>query len=142
LPDSARFTIEYFPDSNSAISHNGTQGSWFSPQVFEAGKKIPVYDTLTGWAPPLAGVSGENNAASNAIIIPTNDGHSLEIIAPQSESSMLSVALLNVLGENVLRATLSGGTQIIDVSALPRGVYFYRITSGQASQSGKVILGQ
>jgi hypothetical protein len=141
-PTISNFTIAYFPDSNSAIAHNSTQGSWFSPQVFESDIKIPQYDTLTGWAAPLAGVRGGNNAVSNAIIIPTNDGQSLEIIAPQSGSSILSFALLNVLGQNVLHTTLGAGSQIMDVSSLPRGVYFYRITSGQMSQSGKVILGE
>ena len=44
--------------------------------------------------------------------------------------------------ESVLRSTILEGNHVVDASALPRGVYFYRLTSGQTSQSGKVILGE
>jgi hypothetical protein len=135
------FTIAYFPDANSAISHNSTQGSWFSPQVFESGNKIPEYDTLVGWAAPLSGVS-ETNAAPEATIIPAANGRSLEIILPADLDGPVNFQLVNVLGENVLRETFSAGTQTVDASSLPRGVYFYRLTSNQTSQSGKVILGE
>ena len=61
---------------------------------------------------------------------------STDIVGP------VNFQLVNVLGESVLRSTFSVGTQTVDASSLPRGVYFYRLTSGQISQSGKVILGE
>ncbi len=136
------FTIAYFPDSNSALLHNSAQGSWFSPQVFETGNNIPVYDTLIGWAAPLSMVSEANNSLTQATIIPTNDGQLLEIILPDQITGPVSFQLVNVLGESVLRETFVAGTQNVDASGLPHGVYFYRLTSGQMSQNGKIILGQ
>jgi hypothetical protein len=78
----------------------------------------------------------------DATIIPINDARSLEIILPTSMAVPVSFQLFNVLGESVLHETFSAGTQMVDASFLPRGVYFYRVVSGQSSQSGKVILGE
>ncbi len=77
-----------------------------------------------------------------ATILPTEDGRSLEIVVPSGAIGTLHFELVNVLGESIQQALLGAGTQTLDESALPRGVYFYRITSGQINQSGKVILGQ
>jgi hypothetical protein len=141
-PGTAQFTIAYLPDSNSASTHNSTQGSWFSPQVLESGVEFARHDTLIGWAAPSSGVSDAANPASQATIIPTSDGRSLQIVLPQDVTGPITFELVNVLGESVLRSTLTVGTQTMDASLLPRGVYFYRLTSGQFNQRGKFILGQ
>ncbi len=78
----------------------------------------------------------------NATIVPNDDGRSLEIIFPSDLIGTVNFQLVNVLGEGILRSTLGTGTQNVDASSLPRGVYFYRITSGPMNQSGKVILGE
>ncbi len=78
----------------------------------------------------------------NATIIPSEDGRSMEIIFPPDLIGTVNFQLVNVLGESILRSTLGTGTQNVDASSLPRGVYFYRLTSGAMNQSGKVILGE
>ena len=78
----------------------------------------------------------------NAIVIPAEDCRSMEIILPPTVADPVSFTLVNVLGQSVQRATFGAGTQNVDASELPRGVYFYRLTSGQMSQNGKVILGE
>jgi Secretion system C-terminal sorting domain len=143
-PDSALFTIAYFPGLASKIFHDVTFSSWTSPEVLEADGKTPSprSDSLIGWAAAPSGVSEENNSASTATIIPTNDGRSLTIIPTSATDASLTIELVNVLGENILRETFSAGTQNVDASSLPHGVYFYRLTTGSLSQSGKVILGE
>ena len=147
LPRSATsvpFTIEYCPDSNSVTSPNRTLGGWFSVDVLGSDGKTqsPRFDTLVGWAAAPSGVTELNNFASEARIIPTDDDRSLEIILPLNIHGTINFELDNVLGERVLLNTWSARTQTVDASALPYGVYFYRLTAGPASQSGKVILGQ
>jgi hypothetical protein len=141
-PGSFSFLVDYCPDTNSAIIPDSTQGRWFSHQVLESGIESPRLDTLVGWAPFTAGVTDQNHSPLSISVIPTDDGHSLEIIVPVSINDPVNFELVNVFGETVLHNTLSMGTQTVDASMLPRGVYFYRLTSDGISQSGKVILGE
>ncbi len=143
-PASVQFIINYCPDTNSTITPDGTLGIWTSPQVLDTDGKteIPHFDSLIGWAVLLSSVSEPITPSLEATILPAEDGHSLEIVVPSGAIGPLHFELVNVLGESVQQATLGTGTRTLDESALPRGVYFYRLTSGQMSQSGKVILGQ
>ncbi len=142
-PGKAKFTIDYCPDSNSVRIPNRTLGSWTSPQVLETGgsNKSPRFDSLVGWAAAPSSVS-DGNASKNATIIPENDGHSLEIILPPTIHSQVTFELVNVLGERVVDETIINNEHVVNASALPRGMYFYKLTSGRWSQSGKVILGE
>ncbi len=129
-PGTATFTIAYFPDSNSVTTFNRTQGSWFSPQVLESGVELAQNDSLIGWAAPLSDVD-EANSTSEATILPMNDGRSLEIILPVDAAGTISFELVNVLGESVLRSAIGAGTQNVDASELPRGVYFTGLHRGK-----------
>ncbi len=142
-PATALISIAYIPDSNSSTISDRTQGSWYSHNVLESNNITPSprFDSLI-WIASFASVTDADNPASQATILPTNDGQSLEIILPADVNGPVSFQLVNVLGESVLHETFGTGTQTVDASALPRGVYFYRLTSGQISQSGKVILGE
>ncbi len=142
-PGTVQFTIDYCPDSASAISPNRTQGNWYSPQVLETGgsDKSPRFDSLVGWAATPSSVS-DGNASKNATIIPTNDGHSLEIVLPSTINFPVAFELVNVLGESALYEIFFDSIHTINSNTLPRGMYFYKLTSGQWSQSGKVILGE
>jgi hypothetical protein len=143
-PAMVPFSISYIPDSNSSTISDRTQGSWYSHNVLESNNITPSprFDSLIWIEPPPSAVNEANNSTSQATILPTNDGRSLEIILPADMNDQISFELVNVLGESVLRETFIAGTQTVDASSLPLGVYFYRLTSGQMSQSGKVILGQ
>ncbi len=107
-----------------------------------------VGDMCNGLSESLTGIIGNSGVKEaivpslNAIVIPAEDCRSMEIILPPTVADPVSFTLVNVLGQSVLRQTLGTGTQNVDASSLPRGVYFYRLTSGQMSQSGKVILGE
>ncbi len=142
LPGTAQFTIAYFPDTNSILTPDKTVGSWFCPLVELSGVETPRFDTLIGSALAPLSVSDANNSAPQATILATNDGRSLEIVLPPNAESPITLELVNVLGESVLSTMLGSGTQPVDASALPRGVYLYRLTAGHQSQSGKVLLGQ
>jgi hypothetical protein len=100
-----------------------------------------MWDSLIGYI-SNSGVKEANTPPLSASIIRLDDGRALETILPTDIAAPANFELVNVLGESVLRTTLSGGNPIIDASGLPRGVYFYRITMGSVNQSGKVILGE
>jgi len=139
-PASVEFPITYIPDAGSLTVPNRTQGKWFSNDILNNGSEDPRFDSLIGWAQTPSSVS-ENASSSGIAIIPANNGRSLEIILPSDVASPINFELVNVLGESVLRSSFTG-THSIDASELPRGVYFYRLTSDGATQNGKVILGE
>jgi hypothetical protein len=144
-PGKTAFIIDYCPDSNSVLRPDRTQGAWFSPQVLKpdgSGTQDPRFDSLIGWATAPLSVEGENIPSLSATIITIEGGRSLEIVLPEDVDAPIHFELVNVLGQSVLQSTLGTGTQNIDASSLPRGVYFYRLTSGQMNQNGKLILGQ
>jgi len=89
-----------------------------------------------------SGVTEQNAPTLGATIIPSEDGRSLEILIPPGQNEPISFELFNVLGERVLRSAFQTGTRSMDASELLRGVYFYRLSSSNGTQSGKVILGE
>jgi hypothetical protein len=101
----------------------------------------PITETVTATI-SNASVKETSTPSLDATILPTEDGHSLVVTVPSGTIGPLHFELVNVLGESVQQALLGNGTQTLDESALPRGVYFYRLTSGSLSQSGKIILGE
>jgi hypothetical protein len=117
---------------DSLIAFNGFGDTISGPVTIT----IITQSTLT-----VAG-NNESDASLQSSIVPANDGRSLEIVIPPNINGAIQFELANVLGESVLRATLGVGTQTVDASSIPRGVYFYRLTAGTMSQSGKVILGE
>jgi hypothetical protein len=125
-------------DFNDSASDAPVQTAWMD---VIGDVQTELIETLTG----TIANSGVNPVAApslNATVLPAEDGRSLEIIIPPAIDGAVGFMLVNVLGQDVLRSTLGMGTQTVDASALPRGVYFYRLTSGDMSQSGKVILGE
>ncbi len=124
----------------------------FNDSLFDVAAQQALFDIQTNSCNSIseiltafisnAGVQEASAPSLNATILPAADGQSLEIILPAQVIGPASFQLMNVLGESVLRSTFSVRTQTVDASALPRGVYFYRLTSGQMSQSGKIILGE
>ncbi len=89
-----------------------------------------------------SGVTQTVAPSLHATIVPAEDGRSLTVTIPPATDGPVQFELVNVLGQSVLRNAFGAGTQTVEADALSRGVYFYRLTSGAMSQSGKVILGE
>jgi hypothetical protein len=88
-----------------------------------------------------AGVAEEITASPSASIVQLNDGKSIRIIIPSDWPPAVRLDIYNILGETVYSTSLDG-TTTFDLNALTRGVYFYRLRSGETSQTGKILLGQ
>ncbi len=125
-------------DFNDSASDAPVQTAWID---IIGDVQTELIDTLVGTI-ANSGVKEAPAPTLNATVLPAEDGRSLEIILPPAIDEPVGFTLVNVLGERVLRSTLTVGTQTVDASTLPRGVYFYRLTSGDRSQNGKVILGE
>jgi len=76
------------------------------------------------------------------MLVPNPADETLSLL-PVSEQEAISFQLYNLKGELVLSETIESvpPNSEIQVSTLPAGVYFYRITNqGKSIQSGKVII--
>jgi hypothetical protein len=80
-------------------------------------------------------------AQSSASIIQLDDAKSIKVVIPSDWTQPARLDIFNILGETVYTSSF-GGTTILDLSALARGVYFYRLREGEISQTGKILLGQ
>jgi hypothetical protein len=125
-------------DFNDSISDDPVQTTQI---VINTNSCIGISESLTA-SIANSGVKEATAPSLNATIIPEEDGNSLEIILPIDMIDPVNFELSNVLGKTVLRTTLSSGSHTVDANSLVRGVYFYRLTAGTMSQSGKILLGQ
>lgn len=110
-------------------------------QSIEAGEQdatltASVQDTTS------SGVSESPIGPTSATFFNQN-GEDILATVPPNWPEPVHIEIENLLGETVFQSTLTiSASASIDPGALPRGVYFYRLTAGQMSQSGKIILGE
>ncbi len=135
IGQSASVTVHF----NDSVSEDPVQTAMV--QISSKSSCTLLEDSLVAFLSG-ASVTQTNAAPLLATIVPMEDGRSLEIVVPAGISGRTTFELDNVLGESIFRRSLLNGDNNIDASLLPRGVYFYRLTFGGMSQSGKVILGE
>ncbi len=88
------------------------------------------------------GVSEPANATTSATFF-SSDGTNIQATVPMNWPQPIHVEIENLLGVTVFESNLTIDTSAsFDPGSLPRGVYFYRLTSGSKNQTGKIILGQ
>ena len=125
--------------------NDSTNGDPVQPAVLQIASSNScniMQDSLVGILAG-SGVTEANTPPLGASILRLDDGRALEIILPADMPSPANFELVNVLGQSVLRAMfVAGSAPTVDASGLPRGVYFWRLSAGHESQSGKVIIGQ
>jgi IgGFc binding protein len=92
-----------------------------------------------------SGVSSIVSASVPEIFLATlqsSNGRYIQVLLPADWLPPIHVELNNVLGIPMFEGSISSLPPSFDPGPLPHGVYFYHLTSGPMSQSGKVILGE
>jgi N-acetylneuraminic acid mutarotase len=80
----------------------------------------------------------KNNAGVNVFPNPSNGLFQLRII---NYELGMKIAIYNILGEQVCSSFIIYNSQFtIDLSALPDGIYFYKLTGSDKKYSGKIII--
>jgi hypothetical protein len=97
----------------------------------------------------LAADIGANEAAFLTSILKTNSDQIGIIIYPNPTNGKFtvltgktnSVEVFNVLGEKIFNAIINGGTADINLSDIPKGIYFVRLTYNEGRyQTEKIII--
>ncbi len=65
---------------------------------------------------------------------------SLRVALPSNIQLPATLELSDILGKSILRFSLSSTSQEIDTRSLQSGVFFYRLTNGKESASGKIVI--
>lgn len=80
-----------------------------------------------------------SNFSSNSFIVYPNPSNSVVNLALPAGLENAKVTLFNSLGQQVLNTDLQGTNPHFSVEELTSGIYFYKIISGNVSQTGKLI---
>ena len=98
--------------------------------------------TLAGFA-FCEGVTSLTSQKNPARILLRDDGRTARAILPPNWTNPVSLLIENVLGIRVLSATDASIAPVpldFDISTLPNGAYFYRLTCGTESAVGKLVI--
>ncbi len=85
-----------------------------------------------------AGVEPSSAPPPEQAYLIQTDAHHLRATLPADWPGTVRLELDNVLGVKVLQTAVDQSA--IDVSALPTGVYFYRLTDGRKVLTGKIVI--
>ncbi len=133
MPRSGSFTAYVsFDDSVSDAPDQSVNVSFHGSMCDSLSQTIIAHIANSG---VLAGSASENFS-----LVPLNDRRSFQLIVPEGITEPARLELVNLLGEIVYSSQVTE-SQIVDGSSLPRGIYFWRITSRNQSQTGKIMLG-
>lgn len=124
-----------FNTNRSDKIYYNTSGPWYT-SIFEGALMMrPVFRTPTD----LSGIGEESAAAEGQVLYPNPAAD--ELLFRNAESGQpFAVQAFDMTGREVLRAEVSNGT--LDVSQLPPGVYFFRLTHLQTSvvQTQRIVI--
>ncbi len=144
---------EYFPGSNSQWRHETINMSTYVNQhmvmirfkgTSDFGNNLFIDNINVNGLSPYAGIT-ENKLADNVSVFPNPAATAVTVGLRFSESTALSIDLLNTFGQKVLHKNfgkMNEGehTFSIDVSSLDNGFYFLSITSGNKIITKKVAV--
>lgn len=110
----------------------GSKAGFWLLVLDSMGCLIPGCDTITGIAPIT------ENAPLGARVYPNPASNQLTISVP-IEDGGYRLVLFNLLGQEVLQTAITDAQTNIPLN-LPSGIYVYRITHGNAMQTGKLVV--
>jgi hypothetical protein len=127
---------EALPDKTNAelleiIRHSADRYS--SPDDFY-GYGIPDF-----WSAYQNATLSVQEPTKNAMILYPNPTEDIVHITLPDEVASVTVALYNGLGQLVLKSTISKANDMFAVESLAKGIYSYKIYSGNTIQSGRLI---
>jgi len=103
-----------------------------NPNV-QFGYGIPNYNLA------LNNALGISNFSSDKFILYPNPSNSVVNLALKEGFKKATILMYNNLGQEVLNTNLTENTNNFSVENLTSGIYFYKIISGNISQTGKLI---
>ena len=107
--------------ANMAISGNSLKYNALLLNGGNAGHSIDYFDNVKVWAETPTGI--DNTQGANSIQISSNQDNSVVTINCTSEVAGQLVSIYNIQGQLKLQQLLQEGTNMIDISALPKGLY-------------------
>ncbi|MEA4983182.1 MAG: T9SS type A sorting domain-containing protein [Paludibacter sp.] len=107
--------------ANMALSGNSLKYNALLLNGGNAGHSIDYFDNVKVWAETPTGI--DNTKGANSVQISSNPDNSVVAINCTSEVSGQLVSIYNIQGQLKLQQLLQEGTNMIDISALPKGLY-------------------
>ncbi|MDR0798346.1 MAG: T9SS type A sorting domain-containing protein [Dysgonamonadaceae bacterium] len=116
----------YYDDCGSVMSHSESKLVYYKKGNVE-------------WGSPLKIETGIAEIQTKSSVVYHPDGESLQIHT-ETLSLPLRLELLDLTGRTILQSEVTGASQTISLSHLPKGVYLYRLMEkGKMVDKGKII---
>ncbi len=110
--------------------------SFYANPTDEMGYGIPnFFDAME-----LAVLSVDNAAAAKFVVFPNPALNFVSVSVPESISEA-QLTFFNTLGQIVARQKVDAQQHTVNIENLANGLYLYKITSGNSTQTGKLIKG-
>jgi hypothetical protein len=137
------FTDTILPFEFKPITVEQVVSGWHasSSTLGSDGKPLGVRNgTLTGNG-FVAGVETPSDHVSLATLITIDNGKRLRATLPATWSGKVKLEMTGLLGVQVLATSFDAASSTtIEAGTLPSGVYFYRLTCGDANITGKIAI--
>ena len=127
----AYLKVKFTPTECAPITSN------IHARSLEAGRK----DAILIGTGTCADVETDNIVAETSKLIAVDGGRFIRASIPASWVGSVHLDIEDLIGHRILSQTVDASMNV-DVRGLSRGVYYYRLSTSAASQSGKVILGE
>ncbi len=125
-------------DFKCTFSFNNTAGSGCARFLIYRRSMLSLGDTVTFCTnAPATGLNNNVTKNLSASISPNPVKNDLVLVLSDNNISALSI--INLVGQEVKELDFKSG-KTFDVSGLPNGIYFLRITKGDASYNKKFII--
>jgi hypothetical protein len=85
----------------------------------------------------------ETDFSENYIILfpnPTNSTITVQLHSNNSETSLISIKLMDLMGREILSQKINGQSHVLDVSTCPKGIYFLEAKDETNSYYQKLII--
>jgi len=93
------------------------------------------------WAQATSAVAERSAGHTDASLVNADGGRSLRAVLPEGWSGIVHLDLENLLGERVFTRSFNAASdKSFEVNTLVPGVYFYRLSCGAESASGKILV--
>jgi hypothetical protein len=125
------FNLGTTPDS---VVVNILSSKWADTSTVYVGSDLKI-DQLQFKSQPLGLKTYVDNNSTSVFPNPSSG-----IVYIQSDSKVAELRIMDILGKQVYSATVNNYRTIVDLSAQPKGIYFYELKNEKKIISGKLLI--
>ena len=97
-----------------------------------------ILKTENGGGFPV-GIGDQNKSTNKLTVYPNPSSTTITISTPTTPDNNTFLTIYNINGQQLLKRQITEQETVLDVSGLPKGIYFVRVTNDRTVQVGKLV---